>query len=315
MLSESRITREALVLLASGGLMLAGTSAAVANGPVKCPPGAVKCDVTAEDPKKPGDGGSGDTGGGSGDGASSGGCRRANGQEIPCSVPGLGSWDGSMCYWLLVDPQPPADAFVWGKNKPSEGAIYRPTSCPDFNYVGAGTFVPRDMFFADGELGKAPTVTPEEVAQRAVKQMTLKGPDIGIVPEPGKTGLVGLPVWMWNNQGETTTGPQTVTASAGAVTVTATAEVDKVVWNMGDGTSVTCTKPGTPYKAGYGKRKSPDCGHVYSRTSKGKSGNKYKITTTATWTIHWEGGGKTGDLTEIRESDTEIAIGELQVVG
>jgi hypothetical protein len=304
------------VLLVAGALELAAPTVAMAEDPVECPPGAPVCDVTAEDPPGPGDNESGDGGDdGSGGGGSSSGCSRENGQEIPCYVPGLGYWNVG-CYWLLSDPQPAADDPVWDGHDASDGAIYRPTSCPDFPYEGAGTFVPRDMFFADGEApGEAPTATPAEVAQLAVEQMTLNGPEIGIAPEPGKTGLVGLPAWMWNDEGETTTGPQTVTASAGGVSVTATAEVDKVVWNMGDGSSVTCTEPGTPYEASYGKRESPDCGHVYSRTSKGESGNKYKITATATWTIHWEGGGEIGELTQTRESDTAIAIGELQVVG
>lgn len=314
MLSGSSVTRAIRVLLVSGSLLLAAPTAAMAEDPVKCPPEAPKCDVTAEDPGDPGDKGSGDGNGGSNGGGSSSGCRRENGQEIPCYVPGLGYWN-SQCYWLLTDPQPAADDPIWDGHDSSEGAVYRPTSCPDFPYKGAGTFVPRDQYFGDGEAPGQAQVTPEQVAQQAVEQMTLNGPRIGIAPKPGKTGLVGLPVWMWNDKGETTTGPQTVTASAGAVTVTATAEVDKVVWEMGDGSSVTCTKPGTPYKASYGKKESPDCGHVYTHTSKGESGNKYKITATATWTIHWQGGGETGDLTQTRESDTEIAIGELQVVG
>ncbi|WP_406451543.1 hypothetical protein OG782_16210 [Streptomyces sp. NBC_00876] len=313
MLTMARSVRVGLVALASGALLMAGTQAALADGPVDCPPGAQVCDITAEDPGDPGDDGSGGgTGGGSGGAVNA--CRKETGEKIPCYVPGMGYWNHG-CYWLLLEPQPPADDLLWGDDKPSDGDIYRPTSCPDFQYEGAGTFVPRDTFFPNGEIGKDAGPTPAEVAETAVAQMTLNGPDIGIAPEPGKTGLVGLPVWMWNKKSDTTTGPQTKSASAGSVTVTATAKVDKVVWNMGDGTSVTCTKPGEPYKAEYGKRQSPDCGHVYRSTSRGKSGNKYKITTTATWSIHWEGGGETGDLTTTRESDTAIAIGELQVVG
>ena len=38
-------------------------------------------------------------------------------------------------------------------------------------------------------------------------------------------------------------------ASAGPVTATATAAPSKVVWDMGDGDSVTCDGPGTPYSA------------------------------------------------------------------
>jgi hypothetical protein len=58
-----------------------------------------------------------------------------------------------------------------------------------------------------------------------------------------------------------TFGPQILTASAGGVSITATAKVDRVVWDMGDGTSVTCTTPGTVYQDRFGFDMSPDCGH------------------------------------------------------
>lgn len=34
---------------------------------------------------------------------------------------------------------------------------------------------------------------------------------------------------------------------------------------MGDGATVTCTAPGTPYTPNYGAQPSPDCGHTYTR--------------------------------------------------
>ncbi|GJF25027.1 hypothetical protein SHO565_55910 [Streptomyces sp. HO565] len=53
-------------------------------------------------------------------------------------------------------------------------------------------------------------------------------------------------MWLWGRQGETTYGPASATASAGAATVTATATVTSIRWTMGDGSTVTCTGPGTP---------------------------------------------------------------------
>ncbi|MFJ5057715.1 ATP/GTP-binding protein, partial [Streptomyces cyaneofuscatus] len=106
-----------------------------------------------------------------------------------------------------------------------------------------------------------------------------------------------------------TYGPNTSSASAGGVTVTATAKVSRIVWSMGDGKSVTCTTPGTPYHAKYGLKPSPDCGHRYTKPSK-----KYHVTATSTWVIDWAGGGQTGQLTEVRDSSVDIAVGEVQVV-
>jgi hypothetical protein len=110
------------------------------------------------------------------------------------------------------------------------------------------------------------TVDPAALAQRAVDSMTLLGPDIASPRAAGKY-TVGVPMWMWVNQSATTYGPNTASASAGGITVTATAKVSKIVWKMGDGASVTCNGSGTPYTSSEGMAESPTCGHVYSKTS------------------------------------------------
>uniref|UniRef100_UPI002F90D139 ATP/GTP-binding protein n=1 Tax=Streptomyces sp. NBC_01001 TaxID=2903713 RepID=UPI002F90D139 len=110
-------------------------------------------------------------------------------------------------------------------------------------------------------------VDVQALTQQAVERLRLEGPDIGIVPRADGKGLVGMPVWMWHKPGPTRTGPATASASAGSVTVTATAKARNVVWSMGDGAQITCTGPGTPYAAEFGKQMSPDCGHMYTRTS------------------------------------------------
>lgn len=145
--------------------------------------------------------------------------------------------------------------------------------------------------------------------------MKLAGPDV-VSPRAAGKYTVGVPVWMWVNQSATTYGPNSASATAGGVTVTATAQVSLIVWHMGDGTTVTCTGPGTPYAASAGMAESPTCGHMYSTTSASQASGKYKLTATSTWTINWQvaGGGQTGQLTENRQTQTQVAIGELQVV-
>ncbi|WP_293992832.1 ATP/GTP-binding protein [Streptomyces sp.] len=143
--------------------------------------------------------------------------------------------------------------------------------------------------------------------------MTLRGPDIASPRAAGKY-TVGVPMWMWVNQSVTTYGPNTASATAGGVTVAATAKVSRIVWTMGDGFSVTCNGPGTPYTSSDVMGPSPTCGHVYSKTSAGAAGGKFPVTATSTWTINWEGGGQTGQLTEARQTQVQVAVGEVQVV-
>ncbi|HPU03702.1 MAG TPA: hypothetical protein PLY47_07400, partial [Rhodoglobus sp.] len=160
--------------------------------------------------------------------------------------------------------------------------------------------------------------SPRDVAQIAIDDMALHAIDIGITPSPtaGRIGLVGMPVWMWaQSPDDHTYGPITATASAGGITITATATVRRVTWEMGDGTTVVCDSAGTPYKAKHGKQPSPDCGHVYDTSSAGEPGGTYTVTATSAWVITWAGAGQTGTIRlDGLQRSVEITVGEAQVL-
>lgn len=181
--------------------------------------------------------------------------------------------------------------------------------------AAVGIVTPPQIFWAAA--APAVNVDPEQLAREAVDRMLLTGPSIASPRAAGKY-IVGVPMWMWVNRTPTTYGPNTASAGLAGVTVTATAKVSKIVWKLGDGESVTCNGPGTPYEASFSKQESPTCGHTYSRTSASQSSAKYAVTATATWTVNWQvagGGGQTGQFTEVRQSQMQVAIGEVQVVG
>lgn len=205
----------------------------------------------------------------------------------------------SDCTVQPMDPQPPPGSLYY---QGSEKIVYQRT-CP-----GGGT-----TFVGATPGANVPVVNPAGLAQQAVDKMKLAGPDIASPRTVGRY-TVGVPMWMWVNQSATTYGPNTASASAGGVTVTAIAKVSKIVWRMGDGATVTCTGPGTPYKASDGMAQSPTCGHVYAKTSANGPGGKDQVTATSTWTVNWQGGGQNGQLIETRHSQMQVAIGELQVV-
>ncbi|MGW0631012.1 ATP/GTP-binding protein [Streptomyces sp. NPDC002758] len=222
----------------------------------------------------------------------------------------LGSFSGG-CYYKKADPQPPAGDPTWQGHRPGDGAIYQ-RSCP-FGVPGNGVLAEGYVWRAQPPAAAA--VDPAQLAQQAVDKMKLAGPDIASPRAAGKY-TVGVPMWMWVSQSATTYGPNTASASTSGVTVTATAtaKVTKIEWRMGVGATVPCTGPGTPYNTSDGMTQSPTCGHVYSKTSARESGGTYKVTATSTWTINWQGGGQSGQLTETRQSQIQVAIGELQVV-
>lgn len=237
-------------------------------------------------------------------------CTRYPDIAVPCSSLALGFWSNSLkVYCRLANPQPPTSADIWKGQKGKGGAIF---DCTD--PFSGGNFRTGQLW-----LPQAPgnTVSPEEAAQAVVRRMDLRAADVGIVPEdkPGSIGAVGAPVYMWTKPGRATFGPQVLTGSSGGVTITATAKVDRIVWDLGDGARVTCRTPGTVYQDSFGFNDSPDCGHRYTKTSAGKPNNAYPITATSYWVVDWTGpGGSSGRITLDLVSSTNIVVGELQAL-
>ncbi|UUU37550.1 ATP/GTP-binding protein [Streptomyces sp. NBC_00162] len=216
------------------------------------------------------------------------------------------------CTYSLKDPQPPAGSPEWEGHQPGDGAVYRKV-CEWIDDKPDGYFQTSTEWRAEPPPA---AVDPAVLAQQAVDSMLLTGPEIAS-PRAEGTYTVGVPLWLWVTPSPTTWGPNTASASAGGITVSATARVSSISWRMGDGSSVTCSGPGTQYTAARGMTPSPDCGHLYRTPSSGQSGAKYQGTATTTWTVDWAvtGGGQTGQLTEVRDTAFAIAVGELQVVG
>ena len=236
-------------------------------------------------------------------------CQRF-GAPLPCSDPTYGWWSNSLqCYLKRSEPQPPASSTLWQGHYP-DGAIYDCVDPVPGPYSGGGTF------WLGGRPPGAPA-TPAQAASDVVRRMSLRAAQIGIVPEskPGSIGAVGAPVYMWTTPGPATFGPQSLTGSAAGITITATAHVDRIVWNMGDGHAVTCRTPGTVYQDRYGFKMSPDCGYRYTRTSARQPGSAYTVTATSYWLVNWVGpAGSSGQIPLVLSSNTRIQIGELQAL-
>lgn len=228
------------------------------------------------------------------------------GDPVPCESGGGVFSNDLGCYLHLADPQPPAGDPAWEGHDPATGAVYDCIS-------PLTTALNRRLRLATPP---EPPIAPGELARRAVAQMGLRAIQIGLAPEPGGVGLVGMPVWLWAAAPDGTTfGPTSATATAGSVTVTATARVDRIVWDLGDSSTVTCTTAGTPYEPRFGRAPSPDCGHTYVRESVGRPGDAYTVTATSYWVVTWQGAGQTGSFSlDGLNSEADIQIAEAQVL-
>ncbi|MET8927311.1 ATP/GTP-binding protein [[Kitasatospora] papulosa] len=215
-----------------------------------------------------------DGGRASGSSGSSGGKPAA---AAPAAAGAEGEAPTDKCSYDRVDPPPPAGHQAWRGHDPADGSVYKVVCDSDRGGV---------VFLPNGQDGPgAPTIDPELVARRAAASMRLEPPKVAS-PRAAGTYVVGMPMWMWATPSPSTFGPATATATAGGVTVTATAKVTRVRWAMGDGTTVTCRGPGTPYRQSRGKAMSPDCGHLYEQLSYEQPDGRFQGTATATWDHH-----------------------------
>jgi hypothetical protein len=308
------LTRSAAMLLAASFLITGFPTPATAVGqPADCEyiPGTGRvCTVTADSPATPGSSASDQSS--SGKGATSDKKRTCQfqGRQIDCDPPDPGLWwsNDRQCWVGLADPQPPKDDPVWEGN--TDGVILQ---C---RRPGSGIGVTSSLFWAPTPPPSPAGVNPAKLADRAVERMELRSPVIAMTPmDPAAPLLVGMDAWLWlADDGPASVGPITRTASADGVTVSATAEVSKVVWDMGDGQRVTCTGPGTPWTPSRGTGPSPTCGHRYVRPSIGQPGGTFPIRATAHWRVHWSGAGQSGVITFTLSGERALEVTELQVL-
>ena len=278
MLKSARALTTMLVLSAA---LLAASSPARADlfGDTRCDrnPRAPGCDVTAGNTSNQSGTISGTGAGQGGDGK----CRDPSGQEIPCERNGAyAGADG--CYYAPTDPSPSTIAALGGQPA-GPGGWYLRTCYGSSGGSGGIVWMP----------GGPPAISPAVLARQARARLNLPAAAIRMNP-PGDQ-LVNLSVWLALDPASWR--PQSATASVPGVSVTATARPVTATWSMGDGTTVTCTGPGTRWTPGTDpSAASPDCGHVYRRPSAGAPGSAYTVTVTVTWEVTWAGAGQSGTV-------------------
>jgi hypothetical protein len=107
-------------------------------------------------------------------------------------------------------------------------------------------------------------------------------------------------------------------ASAGGVTATVTATPTRTLWDMGNGETVVCDGPGTPYDPSRADAaQSTSCSYTYRNSSAGRPGNAYPVTVTVEWQLGWTvtgapGGGALPGLTT--STSTAVPVGEVQAL-
>jgi hypothetical protein len=193
------------------------------------------------------------------------------------SDPPPGKPDPNQPYGCTYQADPAAQQTL-GAGGPTPGEWVIPTC------AGPGVIDPMPPFWVTGAQATVP-VDPVVVAQQAVKQLGFVSPTIEMAPPDGSPQLVGVASWLWLAPGAWQT--LTASASAGPVTTTATATPSKVVWDMGNGDTVTCDGPGTPYSSA-APNATTDCSYTWPQAG------TFTVTATVYWSVTWRAAGAPG---------------------
>jgi hypothetical protein len=209
-------------------------------------------------------------------GAGTAACRDFTGDPAPCFLPDHGWNAGDGCYYQPALPGW-ADAF----GHPDPPAAWYEGWCGSVAHHF--TVVTRMRIFGQPP-GQALLV------EEALRRLALPTPGIHLNPPPPAAQLVHVPTWLWLDTPAWTA--RSATASVPGLSVTATARPTSVVWSTGDGATVTCTGPGTPWAVGTDPAAaSPDCGHTYTTVS---GPGTFSLRATISWAVTWAGGGFAG---------------------
>jgi hypothetical protein len=205
-------------------------------------------------------------------------CRDGVGEVTECFIEGQGWIGGDGCRYLSFGSSDrPSDAT-------GPGAWYQRTCRTPSGVAGEVVWLPDPQAPGPAELGRI-----------AASRLVLPRPVVVVNPPVAAPQLVALPTWLWVEPGWWGVS-RSASVTVPGVVVTATATPLRVVWSMGDGTSVTCDGPGTPYRTGGGDPAagSPDCGHIFRQGSAGRPGGVFEVSARVTWRVVWSGGGSSG---------------------
>ena len=204
---------------------------------------------------------------------------QASSTGAPTAAPGDPSLVGAS---PAPDPCPyvpagPVVSAAIGPGGPGPGTWYLP-GCETFNVNGnAPIWVPAGA--TPNALG--PVSVPGLISE-AQGSATLVDPHAELNP-PGHQ-LVNFSTWLsipssdWH--------AVVASASAGGVTATVMARPTAVVWNMGDGDTVTCGGPGTTYDPSEpASAQSTDCSYTWPRSSASEPGGVFEVTATIVYQV------------------------------
>jgi hypothetical protein len=196
----------------------------------------------------------------------------------------------------VYEPAPAylAQALGIGGPLPGEWLLF---GCPgyDFGLANSAAIIWTNFVWVTDALQRSVVA---DVADQAESSIRLPSPVIEA--DPSGTTFVNLATWLWISP--SVWHPLTATATAGGVAATATATPVRVEFTTGDGGSVSCDGPGTPYDPREpSSAQTTSCFHIYKSSSADQESPDgspndaaYFVTATITWSVTWHAVGAPG---------------------
>lgn len=180
-------------------------------------------------------------------------------------------------------------------------------------YLDSGTIFHAEEFtYTPGEEGAGPNAYA--LAQVARSRTPLRLPEPRMAPAVDADHLVGLATWLWVDPDYWE--PVSAHAEVPGVAVTVTATPSHLTWQMGDGATVVCDGPGTPWSADGPNAETSDCSHTFQYVSAHQDDGRYHGSVTMEWDVGWQATtGEGGSLgVERRSTPFALDVTERQAV-
>ena len=206
-------------------------------------------------------------------------------------------------------PVPPSLASVLTPGGPGPGTWYEPSCATAITstslvWIPAGTPVTA--------LPSIPGLLQEALGQAALDEPT-------IVLNPPGDQVTNLASWLAIQPSQW--GALTASASAGGVTATVTATPEAVLWNLGDGDSVTCPGPGVLYDPNEpASAQSTYCSYLWPESSASAPGGVFQVTATIEYLVTATVAGAPNPTPNLGvhagpTQTTDVAVSEIEALG
>jgi len=255
----------------------------------------------------------------------SGGSSGGGGSSAPGRSGGSSAGSGAAPPLCTSTPLVLNDEGGFAPGGPTPGGWFSIT-CTD---PATGDSVSQTVWIADQTAATpSPAADPYAVALQAENSMELPRPDIHV--NPAQAAVVNLPTWLWVDA--SSWHAYSVSASIGSVSATAVAIPVSIRWSMGDGDSVTCSGPGTPFDPDMpAATQVTACSYDYSVSSAGQPSSdgdlndgSFVVSATITWSVSWSSEGVvasgtlptlfTSTSTRLRVEQVESLVTEQAIV-